>query len=48
MEARRCFAGDQDDVTVSALAAAAAWQRYSAAFMAGPDFETVGTGTSRR
>ena len=38
-EAQRCFAGDQDDVTVSALAAAAAWQMYSAAFMAGPDFE---------
>ena len=38
-EAQRCFAGDQDDVTVSALAAAAAWQLYSAAFMAGPDFE---------
>ena len=38
-EAQRCFAGDQDDITVSALAAAAAWQLYSAAFMAGPDFE---------
>ena len=38
-EAQRYFAGDQDDVTVSALAAAAAWQLYSAAFMAGPDFE---------
>ena len=35
-EAQRCFRGDADDVTVSALAAAAAWQLYAAAFLADP------------
>lgn len=39
-EAQRCFRGDADDVTVSALAAAAAWQLYAAAFLAGqPDWD---------
>jgi hypothetical protein len=34
--AQRCFRGDADDVTVSALAAAAAGQLYAAALLAGP------------
>ena len=39
--AQRHFRGDADDVTVSALAAAAAWQLYAAAFLADkPDWET--------
>ena len=39
-EAQRCFRGDADDVTVSALAAAAAWQLYAAAFLADlPDWD---------
>ena len=39
--AQRCFRGDADDVTVSALAAASAWQLYAAAFLADkPDWET--------
>ncbi|MCQ3810808.1 MAG: DUF4365 domain-containing protein [Acidimicrobiia bacterium] len=39
-EAQRCLRGDADDVTVSALAAAAAWQLYAAAFLADlPDWD---------
>jgi len=39
--AQRQFRGDADDVTVSALAAASAWQLYAAAFLAAqPDWET--------
>lgn len=38
--AQRHFRGDADDVTVSALAAAAAWQLYAAAYLADqPDWE---------
>lgn len=36
VSAQRCFAGDRDDVTASALAAAAAWQLYAAAWLADP------------
>ena len=40
-EAQRCFRGDANDVTVTALAAAAAWQLYAAAFLADlPDWDT--------
>ena len=39
--AKRHFRGDAGDVTVSALAAAAAWQLYAAAFLVDqPDWET--------
>ncbi len=33
VEAQGCFAGDRDDVTVSALSASAAWSLYRAAWM---------------
>ena len=34
--AQRCFPGDRNDITASALAAAAAWQLYAAAWLADP------------
>ena len=36
VRSQRCFVGDRDDVTASALAAAAAWQLYAAAWLADP------------
>ena len=36
IRAQRCFLGDRDDITASALAAAAAWQLYAAACFADP------------
>jgi len=36
IRAQRCFLGDRDDITASALAAAAAWQLYAAACLADP------------
>ena len=36
VNAQRCFLGDRDDVTASALAAAAAWQIYAAACLTDP------------
>ncbi len=36
ISAQRCFLGDRDDTTASALAAAAAWQLYAAACLADP------------
>ncbi len=36
VSSQRCFVGDRDDVTASALAAATAWQLYAAAWLADP------------
>lgn len=36
VNAQRCFPGDRNDITASALAAAAAWQIYAAAWLADP------------
>ena len=36
ISAQRCFLGDRNDITASALAAAAAWQLYAAAWLVGP------------